>query len=98
HGGVARGASYGELDMDQLRRQAPLMRQPVGSPSRGDQEELLRTLGQELDVQNVRGVDVKVRDGFYEVRGSSDEGPVYRFYSVSELRALSERRRGLRGT
>src|SRR5437899_1642650 len=64
--GKARGSSYGQLDMDKLREQAPLMRRPVSTPPKTDREELMRTLGQELDAQNVKIVEVVERPGHYE--------------------------------
>jgi len=82
--------------MAKLREQAPLMRQPVAAPPQNDREELLRTLGQELDDQSIQIVNVVQRPGFFEVRGTGPDGEVYRFFSVAELRELSERRRRLR--
>ena len=33
--GVARGSSYGQLDMEALRMQAPLMRRAISQPDKG---------------------------------------------------------------
>jgi len=96
--GTAHGATYEELDMARLREQAARMRQPTPAPPAGEREELLRTLGQELDAQKVQVVEVLERPGSYEVRGTSATGPVFRYYALTELRALSARRRALRGT
>src|SRR5437867_2539135 len=96
--GATRNSSYGQLDMNRLREQAPLMRRAVVAPTKGEREELLRTLGQELDEQNVTILNVVERPGSYEVRCTGDGGVLDRFYSVAELRELSEKRRALRGT
>jgi len=94
--GVEESTSYTELDINQLRAQAPLMRRPVALPPRGETEELLRTLGQELDAQGIKVEEIVERGGGYHVTGSVDHEPVFRFYAKSELRTLSERRRAVR--
>lgn len=96
--GTAQEAALTRLDMDKLREQAPLMRQPISASPRGDREELLRTLGQELDDLGYTVDKVSERAAGYEVRVVGAEGPSDRFYSLTELRQHSARRRELRGT
>ena len=97
-GGAAGTQAFTRLDMDKLREQGPLMRQPISAPRKGDREELLRTLGQELDDLGYRVDRVSERAAGYEARVVGAEGPSERFYSLTELRELSARRRALRGT
>lgn len=96
--GTAQETALTRLDMDKLREQAPLMRQPISAPPKGDREELLRTLGQELDDLGYKVERVSERAAGYEVRVVGAEGPSDRFYSLPELREHSARRRALRGT
>jgi hypothetical protein len=96
--GATHRSFYDALDMTKLREQAPLMRQPIAMPPKGEREELLRTLGQELDDQQIADVQIEERAGSFEVRGQTPEGAVYRFYSSVELRELSRKRRASRGT
>ncbi len=94
---ASESASYTEFDMDKLREQAPLMRRPIPTPPRGDREEMLRTLGQELDEHGIMLTDVVEIAGSYRVYGKDANGPVYRFYSRAEVLQLSEKRRAMRG-
>ena len=90
--------SYSDFDIAKLREQAPLMRRPVALPKQGEREELLRTLGQELDAQGIAMVRITEEGSSFQVHGTQGSEPVYRFYSRAELRALSEQRRALRRT
>jgi hypothetical protein len=88
--------SYTEFDIARLREQAPLMRRPVAPPPKGGREELLRTLGQEMDESGITVDDVLEVSGSFRVHGHDATGPVYRFYSRAELKALSDNRRAMR--
>jgi hypothetical protein len=94
--GHKRAESLSGLDLNRLRETAPLMRRPISTPSRGDREELMRTLGQELDALGIEVDEISERPGGFEVRGRGPDVPDYRFYAASELRQLSEERRKLR--
>jgi hypothetical protein len=94
--GSTESASYTEFDMNKLREQAPLMRRPVATPPKTDREEMLRTIGQEMDEQAITVREIVEAAGAYRVYGSDATGEVYRFYSRAELRGLSEKRRAMR--
>jgi hypothetical protein len=85
-----------DFDINKLREQAPLMRRPVPLPRKGDREELLRTLGQELDIQGIEVIEISETGGSFRVHGRFAGQTVHRFYSEKELRKLSEERRALR--
>jgi hypothetical protein len=85
-----------DFDINKLREQAPLMRRPVPLPRKGDREELLRTLGQELEAQDIAVIEISETGGSFRVHGKFGEQTVHRFYSEKELRKLSEQRRALR--
>lgn len=96
--GEAKQQAYAEFDIDKLREQGPLMRQPVAPPPTGEREELLRTLGQELDNAGATADEIVEIEDSFRVSGASKTGAYFRFFSRDELRKLSAERRALRGT
>ena len=57
---------------------------------------MLRTLGQELDLQGVTADAIDEVEDSFRVKGVGPQGPYFRFYSRDELRRRSEERRALR--
>ena len=91
-------ASYRKgAGLDTLRDRTPLRptRSPqlTGQPSRW--EELLRTLGQELDREGIRLTELMQAGGF-EVAGRQNGAEVRRWYSHDELQKRSDSYRLLR--
>jgi len=87
---------YNELDISDLRQAACLLRgSAVGGPNR-ERAELLRTLGQELDTQQVQLERLVEEDEGFRVTAIVDGQPFGHLYPVSELRHFSEVRRTMR--
>jgi hypothetical protein len=97
--GDAEKRVFRENDLEELREQAQAMRQGVlrGNPSSGALAELLRTLGQELDRDQIE-VSSILQDGIgFTVSGMANRRYLRRTYLTSELQGLSAQRRAQRG-
>jgi hypothetical protein len=89
---------YRQFDLDELLEQAKTLREEGTARSYGEREELLRTLGQELDRGGVelKGVMESADDDGLQLRGRVHGGDVFRIYPWETLRRLSESRKWLR--
>ena len=89
--------SYVEQELEELRAQAREMRQVGAGNPVGSLAELLRTLGQELDDEDIDvNMIVQEFDGFL-VTGIAGDRYFRQLYERSELLAAAERRRVERG-
>ncbi len=90
--------AYEEHDLELLRKQAREMRSGTGGNPGGSLAELLRTLGQELDLDEVDLSRIAEVDLGWEVSGEG-KGKYYRKeFSRTELMELSAQRRAARPT
>jgi hypothetical protein len=83
---------YHQYDLDELLKQAKALRNEEAGRSYGEREELLRTLGQELDRGGVdlKGIVEVEDDAGVQVRGRLHGDDVLRIYSWETLRHISE--------
>jgi len=89
--------SYVEQELDELRAQAREMRQGGAGNPVGSLAELLRTLGQELDDEDIDvNMIVQESDGFL-VTGIVGDRYFRQLYERAELLAAADRRRVERG-
>ena len=90
--------SYRDIGLTYLRRQARTLRGNGEREPAREREELLRTLGQELDSRQlvVSGIVETARG--YRVSGVADRRYVNELYTWSELRDASARQRAQRAT
>jgi hypothetical protein len=97
--GASAKHAYAELTKselcDQIRTLRGLRGHAADQPS-GEHEELLRTLGQELDRASVRMIAIFEREREFLVTSSSPTEHLHRAYSKGTLRNLSEQRQSLR--
>jgi hypothetical protein len=95
--GEAQQRSYVEQELEELRAQAREMRQGGAGNPAGSLAELLRTLGQELDTEDIDvNMIVQEADGF-RVTGIAGGSYFRQLFETSELLAAAERRRVERG-
>ncbi len=92
--------AYQEHDLEQLREQARALRGGAsgGSSPPGSLSELLRTLGQELDAEQIEANGISQEADGFRVTGICQGRYVSKLYRTSELLQLSSRRRAMRGS
>jgi len=95
-GGSAARQAFTDLNLAQLRARSRQLRGDTSTDPGGEQEELLRTLGQELDADelHVSGIFEKEEDFF--VSGSAAGCYINRPFAKEELLLLSQHRQQLR--
>jgi hypothetical protein len=95
-GGSGARQAYTDVNLAQLRARSRQLRADTSADPGGEREELLRTLGQELDADDLRvsGIFEKEQDFF--VSGSAGGRYVNRSFAKDELLLLSQHRRQLR--
>jgi hypothetical protein len=94
--GVERTRSYSEFDIEDLRDRARRMRGAWSGPPLGERAELMRTLGQDLDVLGVQVNSIAERDDGYQVTGTRSRVYFNHLFLNEELRQESEERRRAR--
>jgi hypothetical protein len=94
--GEERSRSYSEFDIDDLRDRAHRMRGTWSGPPLGVRAEVMRTLGQDLDVLGVRLNSISEHDDGYQVTGTQNRVYFNRLFTNEELQRESEERRGQR--
>lgn len=94
--GSAARQAYTELNLSRLRARARQLRSEKTADPAGEREDLLRTLGQELDAEELRVSGIFEKDGEFFVSGSDDGRYVNRSYTKDELVTLSQHRKHLR--
>ena len=96
--GRTENRGYAELSIADLREHARTAHhwRAQSAQAAGDSEELLRTLGQELDAAHVQLIAVFERDHEFLVTSSSPSEHLYRTYRKGALRTISEQRQLLR--
>ncbi len=92
--------AYQEHDLEELRAQARALRGGTagGSSPLGSLSELLRTLGQELDAEQIEANGISQEADGFRVTGVAQGKYVSKLYPTSELLQLSSRRRAMRGS
>jgi hypothetical protein len=98
-GASAGQRAYQEKDLNDLREQARAMRKGIagGTPT-GSLGELLRTLGQELDQDEVEVAGVAQEENGFRVSGSVNDRYYSRLFPTSELLEKSSQRMLQRAT
>ncbi len=94
--GSAARQAYTELNLSRLRARARQLRSEKTSDPAGEREDLLRTLGQELDAEELRVSGIFEKDSEFFVSGSDDGRYVSRSYTKDQLLTLGEHRKQLR--
>ena len=95
-GGCASQRAYTDLALSLLHaRSLQLRGEPALDPA-GEREELLRTLGQELDAEELQVSGIFQKEDEFFVSGSASGRYFNRSYTGDELRALSDYRQLLR--
>jgi len=95
-GGSAARHAYTELSISKLRARARQLRgEPAEDPG-GEWEDLLRTLGQELDAEEIRVSGIFKKENEFFVSGSAAGRYVTRSFLREELVTLSQHRQQLR--
>jgi hypothetical protein len=94
--GVERTRSYSEFDMEDLRGRARRLRGASSGPPLGEHAELMRTLGQDLDVLGIHLTSIAERDEGYQVTGTRNREHFDRLYTNEVLHRESEERRMMR--
>jgi hypothetical protein len=89
--------SYTELDLRKLRDAARRLRGGIGGPSRGEMSDLMRTLGQELDVLSLELSAIRTDGEAFVATGRVRGEPTSAAFTFFELRELNVRRRAMRG-
>jgi hypothetical protein len=95
-GGSAARHAYTELSISKLRARARQLRGERAEDPGGDWEELLRTLGQELDAEELRVSGIFEKENEFFVSGSAAGRYVTRSFLRDELVTLSQHRQQLR--
>jgi hypothetical protein len=90
--------SYRDVGLTYLRRQARTLRGVGEQEPAREREELLRTLGQELDARQVALSGIVETARGYRVSGVANRRYVNELYTWSELREASARQRARRAT
>jgi hypothetical protein len=88
--------AYTDLNLARLRARSRQLRGETCADPSGEREELFRTLGQELDAQEVHVSGIFEKDDQFIVSGSADGRYVSRAFGRDDLLLLSQHRRQLR--
>ena len=98
HSGSAARQAYTDLNLFELRTMSRQLRgEPTVDPA-GEHEELLRTLGQELDAEELQVSGVVEKGEEFFVSGSTAGRYFNRAYGRDDLLTLSQHRQRLRTT
>jgi hypothetical protein len=95
-GGSGARQAYTDVNLAQLRARSRQLRTDSSADPGGQREELLRTLGQELDADDLRVSGIFEKEADFFVSGSAAGRYVNRSFAKDELLLLSEHRRQLR--
>jgi hypothetical protein len=95
--GAAGSQAYTELNLRELREEAHRLRgESANGQKAGEYEELLRTLGQELDAEQIGISAILEQHEEFVVTGASQGRYFSRHYPVTDLHELSLERQQLR--
>lgn len=95
-GGSAARRAYTELTLSLLHARSRQLRGALSSDPAGEREELLRTLGQELDAEELQVSGIFEKEDEFFVSGSASGSYFTRSYARDELLTLSQYRQLLR--